>query len=29
MEITEYHNALKNIDADMLTIASAAADKSP
>ncbi|XP_017001698.1 ER membrane protein complex subunit 3 [Drosophila takahashii] len=29
LEITEYHNALKNIDADMLTIASAAAEKSP
>ncbi|XP_037710968.1 ER membrane protein complex subunit 3 [Drosophila subpulchrella] len=29
LEITEYHNALKNIDADMLTIVSAAADKTP
>ncbi|XP_017075963.1 ER membrane protein complex subunit 3 [Drosophila eugracilis] len=29
LEITEYHNALKNIDADMLTIVNAALDKSP
>jgi len=28
LEITEYHNALKNIDADMLAIASAPAASS-